>query len=119
LFNFHEQQGEDPASTDLKLKTSSVKNWGAVSTDTGDILVDHNTGGTDNLRALDASNNGIEATVTAYLTSEFGQGATPRGQSQTDSAGRWIAPMKLFAGSYTLAFDAPGYQLGTIEQEVE
>lgn len=87
----------------------------------GDILVDENTGGTGNLRYVDGSGNGIEAEVTAYLASEYAadaQTAVARGRSHTDSNGDWIKKMKLYAGSYTIAFDAAGYELATVDVEV-
>jgi hypothetical protein len=88
----------------------------------GDIVVTHDTGGTDALRYVDEDDNGIEGFVTAYLTSEYDADsatATPRGQTRTGSDGRWTVPMMLFAGPYTFAYDAPGYRLSTVEQEVE
>lgn len=118
LFNFYEQQAGAPAASDTKLLSQPAKQWAIEATDEGNILVDHDTGGTDNLRAVTPGGSGIEADVTAYLTSEFGAGAIARGESHTDSAGRWAKPMKLFAGAYTFTFDAPGYTLGSIAQEI-
>lgn|GEM_PF-2856804 len=84
---------------------------------TGDTPVNHDTGGTDNLRFVDGNGNGIdEATVTAFLASEYASNpltATPRGQVFTKSDGRWVNQMNLDSGSYVFVFEAPGFQATT------
>lgn len=94
---------------------------GTLEEGTGDIIVDHNTGGEGNLRYTLAGGQGVEADVVAYLSSEYTADPTTavrRGKTRTDSDGDWIKPMRLYASIYKFVFDAPGYELAVVEQEV-
>lgn len=92
-----------------------------VNVGSGSVAVNHNTGGADNLRAVDGNGNGVACTVYAYLSSEYGTDpltATVRGESVTGADGRWLRNMMLNPGSYVFAFAADGYALGTVTQSV-
>lgn len=81
----------------------------------GDIEVNHDTGGTDNLRYVYNGSGLDDATVRAYLASEYSAGIfTVRGQSITGSDGRWTAPMMLDANTYTFTFAKDGYELAVV-----
>lgn len=73
----------------------------------GDTIVNHNTGGTDELRVVDGNGNGIvDATIQAYVASAFAANpltATVQATTTTAADGRWETPMMLDAGTaYTL-----------------
>jgi hypothetical protein len=75
----------------------------------GNILVNHNTGGTDALRVTSGGAAVAGATVRAYLKSEYDAGTfTIRGTTTTNTDGRWQTPMYLSAGTYTLTAAATG-----------
>jgi hypothetical protein len=77
----------------------------------GYVAVNHNTGGTDNLRYLYGSNPIGDGTIIAYLASDYTAGNTsnPQGQSTTGADGRWLSPIILQSGyTYTLAFSKQG-----------
>ena len=76
----------------------------------GDTAVDHNTGGADNLRYV-ASGAGVDqATVRAYLKSDYDAGVyAERGRTLTRPDGRWSHALYLDAGlTYTVTFSKPG-----------
>jgi hypothetical protein len=74
----------------------------------GTVAVDHNTGGTDHLRA-EVNGQGISGIVVrAYAQADFN--ANPRtydvqGEAVTGTDGRWASPMYLSAGTYAFVFD--------------
>lgn len=76
----------------------------------GPVVVDHNTGGADNLRYTYSGAGVSGGTVRAYLQSEFLAGTyNLLDQTTTGSDGRWALPMYLTAGNtYVLIFDKPG-----------
>jgi len=90
----------------------------------GSILVDHNTGGADNLAYQTGGGAGIDnATVKAFLTTDYDAGSTTsafvQGETTTDVNGQWEAPMQLDAGDYTFLYNAQGsYGPDTKEQTV-
>jgi hypothetical protein len=93
---------------------------GQSSQGDGDVLVDHNYGGEDELR-ITAGGVGVDgATIRAYLTVEYDSGTyTVRGTATTGSDGRWVEPMMLDAGDYTLVISKPGrYAASTVEVTV-
>lgn len=74
--------------------------------------VDHNTGGTDALRVVDANGAGINAVkISAYLTADYTAGnrgpSFLQGRTQTGVDGRWRNPLTLEDGAYTLVFAKP------------
>lgn len=74
---------------------------------TGDTSVNHDTGGTDELRIVDGNGNGIvDATILAYVASAYASNpltATVQATATTGADGRWEAPMMLDSGTtYTL-----------------
>jgi hypothetical protein len=75
----------------------------------GDILVNHNYGGTDNLIVEDDGTPVDGATILAYDATLYTAGIyTVVASARTGSDGRWIAPMMLDAGTYKLVTSAPG-----------
>lgn len=84
----------------------------AASFGGGNTAVDHNTGGTDNLRYVAGSPPAgvADATIRAYLKSEYDAGTyVERGRAATKSDGRWARPMYLTAGlTYAVTFAKPG-----------
>jgi hypothetical protein len=76
---------------------SLVSNPGSAAGD-GDIEVDHDTGGADNLRLMQGGVAVDNAIVEALLS------GTVRGTAYTDVNGRWANPMMLDAGTYTFRF---------------
>ncbi len=86
----------------------------------GYTAVDHNTGGTDNLRYTTAAGVGIDnGSIMAYVATAYAAGdfSNPVGATTTNSDGRWSAPLLLDAGvAYTLIFyKQGGYQITTVE----
>lgn len=79
---------------------------------TGAIQVNHNSGGTDNLRYVIAGVGIDNAVIEAYLTTDYNSGNTGaayrKGRSNTDANGRWEKNMALDAGSYTFVFYKQG-----------
>jgi hypothetical protein len=88
----------------------------------GNVVVDQDTGGTNNLTLQDPDGNGVGgATVRAYLAGEWAAGpltAAVRGMALTVQDGAWGQPMHLDAGAYTFVFSAPGYEDASINQQV-
>jgi hypothetical protein len=79
----------------------------------GDVAVDHDYGGTDALRfTLDDASPIDDALVTAYA------GNVANGQTRTGSDGRWISPLMLDAGSYSIVFSKPGLVTQSVDVEV-
>lgn len=75
----------------------------------GDIPVDHNTGGTDTLLYRVNSVAADNVIIKAYLKSEYDAGTrTVRGTTYTGPDGRWLNPLMLNAGTYTVVARLPG-----------
>lgn len=74
----------------------------------GDTAVDHNTGGTDNLRVVQNGVGVDGVTLRAYLTSDYNAGTYDvQATATTKSDGRWTAPMFLDSGFiYTIVTQA-------------
>ena len=75
----------------------------------GQVVVDHDYGGADNLRYVTSDGGGISgASVRVYLTSEYSQGNRGRSyivaEVRTTTNGRWEQPMMLNPDVYTLVF---------------
>jgi len=80
---------------------------------TGAVLIDHNYGGTDNLRYLAPNGLGIDnATILAYFKSDYDAGKRGRGylvaETRTNAEGRWVRPMVLDPGEYAIVFFKQG-----------
>jgi hypothetical protein len=121
-----EQAGGAPAEGDLLAATGNV-NWQGlddVFTDerfllldqlgsvigTGDIAVDHNYGGTDNLSYQTASGQGIaDAVIEVFTQTDWDLGnrhpsyAVALSRSMADR-GRWVRQVMLDAGNYMLRY---------------
>jgi len=91
------------------------------SAGTGDVSVNHNTGGTDNLRAVDQSGAGIDnMEIAVYLKSDFDAGnqaiSYRKAWSTTKLDGRWRRPVNLDSGlDYTVLFFKEGRRQVTKE----
>jgi hypothetical protein len=90
---------------------------------TGTVPVDHDTGGTDNLRyVVPGGGSGVDGgAVRAYLKSDYDAGTyAERGRSTTGADGRWLTPIYLTTGLvFTFTFSKPGvYAVSTKEQLV-
>jgi hypothetical protein len=85
------------------------------STGSGDTAVDHDTGGTDALRVVDSDGNGVDdVTIRAYLTTDYESSTyTVQGTTYTGTDGRWVAPLYLDVGVYTLVFEADDFVINT------
>lgn len=91
------------------IRTQGDAAWGSGGA--GAIPVNHNTGGTDNLRFVDGAGAGIEgATIMAYVKEDYDDGIfTMRGQAVTGADGRWMGNLMLDEDiEYTLVFYKPG-----------
>lgn len=102
----------------IRAKTDQIQGAGD-----GDTPVNHDTGGTDQLRATDAAGAGLDnVTIRAYLKAEFDADATAaplRGRTVTGADGRWIAPLMLNSGlTYTLIYSRADLNTTTLEVTV-
>jgi hypothetical protein len=118
-----ETEGEvKEALTELGYTEERADNLDAlVGTGSGAVLVDHDYGGDDELAYLDQHGVGIVGgTIKAFLTADYDAGdrdsAHVRGQTTTDPMGRWLNPIALDPGDYTLIFYKPGYFNPTVEE---
>lgn len=86
----------------------------AIGAGTGDEAVNHDTGGTDNLRYSDGAGAGIDnGDIKAYLKSDYDAGrrsnAYVKARSKTRADGRWEWDMYLDKGlTYTIVFYKQG-----------
>jgi hypothetical protein len=97
------------AVASFSVKNRSQQTLPTPSEGDGDIPVDHNTGGTDALRYTLSGDPADDVTIKAYLKSEYDAGTrTVRGTAHTGVDGRWINPLMLDAGTYTLVAWIPG-----------
>jgi hypothetical protein len=88
--------------------------WGA-----GGILVNHDTGGTDNLQATHEGAGLAGVTVRAYLKSEYEAHVYGlKGLARTGDDGRWLAPMYVSVGTYIFTFARPDKETKVKEQTV-
>ena len=90
----------------------------------GSILIDHNYGGTDNLRYVTPGGNGIaNGIIKAYLKEDYEAGRISegyiKGETMTASDGRWRKPLALDPNTYILVFYKPGeYGITAVEVTV-
>lgn len=74
----------------------------------GDVPVDHDYGGTDELRVVQDGAGVDGVAIRAYLAAEYEAGVrVVRGNAVTGSDGRWVQPMMLDADEYALVFSRP------------
>lgn len=98
--------------------------WISGASGSGAIVVDHNTGGADNLAYKTAGSIGIDnASVYAYLKTDYDGGnygsAYIKASTTTDVNGQWVSQMNLDAETYTFYFFKQGfYGPDTVEQAV-
>lgn len=75
----------------------------------GKVLVNHNSGGADNLRYVYQGSGVDGGIIRAYLTAEYVAGNYAlRGHAATKTDGRWESPMYLSPGAYTFTLEKPG-----------
>jgi len=76
----------------------------------GPIAINQNTGGTDNLRYVDSSGDGVEgANILIYLATDWP--ANPnrvQATAVTGSDGRWLSPAFVSSGAYVAVFTKVG-----------
>lgn len=87
---------------------------------TGTIMVDHNYGGTDALAAQSTTGGRVAGcNIRAYLTSDYQAGNTGVGfvvaTTSTDANGRWLQPMMLAPGTYTLVYSEQGFDTAAVQ----
>jgi hypothetical protein len=113
------EANQEEILTQLGALQDSVDGLSAASGGDGDIAVNHNTGGADNLRVTRNGTGVDECRIRAYLKSEYDAGLrNVKGESLTGNDGRWLSDMMLNAGVYILTFDAPDFQVFTKEVTV-
>lgn len=79
----------------------------------GNIVVDHNYGGSNVLSYETSGSVGISgATILIYNSTDYDAGNNGSqfvvARSSTNSLGHWVTPVLLFPGSYTLIYFKPG-----------
>ncbi len=79
----------------------------------GEIAIDHNYGGPDALRVLTTEGASLaDANLVVYLKSEYDAGnrsaSFVRGRATTAADGRWVGPIMLNPGTYTLVVSKQG-----------
>jgi len=119
---FRQQAGATPASTDLPsgmlggtIYWSGTVELSPVSTGgqgagNGPIAINQNTGGTDNLRYIDSTGNGVEdANVMIYLATDWpAQPTRVQAAATTGPDGRWLSPAFAQSGTYVAVFSKIG-----------
>jgi len=84
-----------------------------IGVEFGNLLVNHNTGGKDNLRYMEANGAPVAgASITLFLANEYAQEnySNPLGRTFTDPSGRWEEPISLEPGAtYTVLFQKSGH----------
>jgi hypothetical protein len=81
-----------------------------ADTGDGDVLVDHNYGGTDELLVEDDDGNAIDgATIRAVTQADYDNGNpyNINGKTTTGADGRWVAPLMLNPDDYYLVISKP------------
>jgi hypothetical protein len=83
---------------------------GGTGGGSGPIAINHNTGGTDNLRYIDSNGNGVEgAQVLIYLATNWpSQPDLVQATALTGPDGRWLAPAYVQSGTYVAVFTKIG-----------
>jgi len=79
----------------------------AALTGAGSVRVDHNFGSTDALRIVDGDGDGIDGVwIQCFIKSDYDAGnrsaSFAKGSTQTTVTGRWLRPLYLDPGVYTL-----------------
>jgi len=81
-----------------------------VAAGTGPIAINQNTGGSDNLRYVNADSSPVAgAAIMIYLATDWP--ANPQNivaRATTGSDGRWLAPAFVASGAYVAVFTKPG-----------
>lgn len=90
-------------------------------TGAGSVVVDHNYGGEDELAIVTTGGVSVaQATIRAYRKANYDAGqrsaAFILGWTLTDVNGRWIRPLMLDPGSYTLYIFKPGSIQSTVSE---
>lgn len=119
--NVNDSISSIPVDVDTQLSAShGAAPWGASGS--GNTLVDHNTGGADNLRYIDSLGAGIDnADIKAYLKADYDADHKAdvyvKDYSKTKTDGRWQWPMHLDSGfTYTLEFYKQGEYVTSVAE---
>jgi len=88
---------------------------------TGAVMVNHDYGGTDNLRYVGPNGSGIEnGSIICYLKEDYDAERRSRGfiiaETRTNVDGRWTREMYLTPGDYTLVFFKSGEYSPTVKE---
>jgi hypothetical protein len=123
---FRQQTDVAPAATDLSngmlggtlywngsselSPVSTTRSGGGSGGGTGPIAINQNTGGTDNLRYVDSSGNGVgDADVLIYLATDWpSQPTRVQASIKTGPDGRWLSPAFVQSGTYVAVFSKIG-----------
>lgn len=86
----------------------NVSSGGGVTT--GPIPINQDTGGTDNLRYVDGSGNGVgDANIFVYLATDWpANPSAVQATAMTGADGRWLAPAFVQSGTYVAVFTKLG-----------
>lgn len=86
---------------------------------TGNIPVNQNTGGANNMLVEVSGVPQSGVTVVAYLQSDYAAGNVGashiKGEAVTDTNGNWVAPIMLAAGMYAFTFNLSGYTFPPVQ----
>lgn len=83
---------------------------GGGGIDSGPIPINQDTGGTDNLRYVDESGNGVgDANILVYLATDWpANPSAVQATAMTGPDGRWLAPAFVQSGTYVAVFTKLG-----------
>ena len=104
-------QSVDDTFTEIQVISDNVSNLGLIQ-GTGSVSVDHDFGGTDNLRTMAGGTPIARVSIRAFSASDYNTGKRANayivGQGITKTDGRWLNPIRLDPGSYVLEFAKTG-----------
>lgn len=101
---FMGKEDYDPIAGDASVNSGNQSGSG---TGDGDIAVNHNYGGTDELRITKSGQPVDGATIRAYLATDTDFSDSTPPTTFTGSDGRWIAPLMLDEDDYVLVISKP------------
>jgi len=99
-----------PSAYDSLVSGTGTGLLATTAAGTGPIAINHNTGGTDNLRYIDSAGNGIAAAnVLIYLATDWPNNpGNIQAASTTAADGRWTVPCMVTHGTYVAVFSKVG-----------
>lgn len=109
-----------PELAHIDADISSISGGGGGGGGDGDVLVDHNYGSDDALQIVSGGVGIDGVTIRAYLSSDYSAGNyIVRATAFTGTDGRWVTPMMLDSGTYTLVGTKDGRKTITVEVTVD